>query len=261
MRSGVVLLRLLLVAAGVAIGGGGCALNQRLVIERAPYGVSDLVFPTDRQLEIKPCDGNQYVWAQLPVMFVAGREVTQVDYRLDEQVAEDGQFRPVSFAYELQLLTKPEEADQKLTRARQRGPEPGVTEPMRQEMQQQMIRKATDAKRVVRRKGEWRCEVTSADKRVTFESNRLLGNHTLALVAGAGALHTGGHYRVTFSVPPSTPPPSDEMARLAAGAERSAAPREDVIGRIDMTMVKNSNLIGVPVGIGLIIGFLIVTTL
>jgi hypothetical protein len=255
-RSGVLLV---LVAAGVSTAGAGCALNQRLVIDRAPYGVSDLVFAADRQLEIKPCDGDQHVWAQLPLMFVAGRPIIDMAYRLDEQSAE-GDFRPVSFPYELRLLTKPEEADKTLTQARWRR-QVDVPEPMRQDMQQQMIRRATDAKRVVRRREDWRCDVTTNDKLVTFEGNRLLGTHVLALVAAAGGFHTGGHYRLTFSVPLTTPPPADEMARLAAGGERATPSPEDVIGRIELTMVKNSNLIGVPVGIGLIVGFLILTSL
>ena len=244
--------------------GAGCALNQRLVIARAPYGVSDLVFAADRQLEIKPCDGGGHVWAQLPVMFVAGRPVTEMMYRLEQQSAEGGEFREVGFPYELRLLTKPEAADQRLTAA-WRGRAADVSPPMRQEMQQQMVRRATDAKREVRRREEWRCEVTPGTRVVTFEGNRLLGKHMFALIAPGNGFHTGGHYRLTFSVPPSTSPATDEMARLAAGGERGAgagagAP-EDVIGRIELTMVKNSNLIGVPVGIGLIIGFLILTTL
>jgi hypothetical protein len=265
---------LVLVAASVSTAGAGCALNQRLMIERAPYGVSDLVFPADRQLEIKRCDGNQNVWAQLPLMFIAGREITRLEYRLDEQSAGDGEFYPVRFAYELHLLTKPEEADKKLTQAQaqaqaQQTRAPGVAEPMRQEAQQtqqKMVREATDAKRVARKKEEWRCEVTSNDKAVTFEGNRLLGKHMLALVAAPGGLHTGGHYRLTFQLPPTAPPPppSDEMARVAAGGERTTRPGtpppDDVIGRVELRMVKNSNLIGVPVGLGLIIGFLILTT-
>jgi hypothetical protein len=96
---------------------------------------------------------------------------------------------------------------------------------------------------------------------VTFEGNRLLGKHMLALVAPANGFQTGGHYRLTFTLPLASAPPADEMARLAAGGERVAPAPEDVVGRIELTMVKNSNLIGVPVGIGLIIGFLILTTL
>ena len=255
---------LVLAAAGASLAGAGCSLNQRLVIDRAPYGVADLVFAADRQLEIKPCDGNHFVWAQLPLMFVAGRPIIEMAYRLEEQSAEGGEFRAVTFPYELRLLTKPEEADQKLTQAQaqQQGGGTWVPQPMQQEMQQQMIRRATDAKRAVRRREEWRCAVTSSDKLVTFEGNRLLGTHMVALVAADGGFHTGGHYRLTFSVPltATTPPPSDEMARLAAGAERNTTAPEDVIGRVELTMVKNSNLIGVPVGIGLIVGFLILTT-
>jgi hypothetical protein len=251
---------LLALAALAGVAGSGCALNQRLLIARAPYGVSDLVFAADRQLEIKPCDGNGNVWAQLPLMFVAGRPITEMAYRLEQQQVEGGEFREVEFPYELTLLTKPEEADQKLTAWRGR-PVVG-SEPMRQETQQQMVRRATDAKREVRRRDEWRCEVTSGNHVVTFEGNRLLGKHMLALVAPAGRFQTGGHYRLTFALPfASSPPPADEVARLAAGAERVAPAPEDVIGRIELTMVKNSNLIGVPVGIGLIIGFLILTTL
>jgi hypothetical protein len=262
---------LVFVAAGVSIAGAGCALNQRLVIERAPYGVSDLVLPADRQLELKPCDGNQNVWAQLPLIFIPGRDITRLEYRLDEQSAGDGEFYPVRFAYQLHLLTKPEETDKQLTRAQAHAQQARArrdAEPMpqaTQQAQQKLVREATDAKRVARSKEEWRCEVTSEDKAVTFEGNRLLGKHMLALVAAPGGLHTGGHYRLTFRLPPSAPPPPDEMARAGArGSGRSAAPDapppDDVIGRVELRMVKSSNLIGVPVGIGLIIGFLILTT-
>jgi hypothetical protein len=259
-------LRVGLVLLAVAALGAGCALNQRLVIARAPYGVSDLVFAADRQLEIKPCDNGGQVWAQLPVMFVAGRPITEMAYRLEEQSAQGGEFREVSFPYELRLLTKPEDADQKLTAA-WRGRPAGVSPSVQQEMQQQMIRRATDVKRTVRRRDEWRCEVTAGSRLVTFEGNRLLGKHMFALVAPASGFHTGGHYRLTFSVPfaapstPSTHVPPDEMTRLGAGGESGVPTPEDVIGRIELTMIKNSNLIGVPVGIGLIIGFLILTTL
>jgi hypothetical protein len=96
---------------------------------------------------------------------------------------------------------------------------------------------------------------------VTFEGNRLLGKHMLALVAPASGFHTGGHYRLTFTLPLTAASPPDELARLARGGEPGTPSPEDVIGRIELTMVKNSNLIGVPVGLGLIIGFLILTTL
>jgi len=298
----------LTLAVFVALSGWGCALNQRLVIARAPYGVSDLVFAADRQLEIKPCDDGheRHVWAQMSLMFVAGRPITALAYRLEQQEAEAGEFREVAFPYELRVLTKPEEADQKLTES-WRGA-PTLSPPVQQEMQQQMVKRATDAKRVVRNRDEWRCDVESGDHVLTYEGNRLLGKHTVALIARAGGFHTGGHYRLTFALPfvasplppPSPPPPAaaplgspaapspasptppspaarDEMSRLAAGERPPPLPvppavpvppsvgggsaPEDIIGRIELTMIKNSNLIGVPVGLGLIIGFLVLTTL
>jgi hypothetical protein len=223
----------------------GCA--QRVTLKRTPYGIEDLVYIPDRYFDVTyPAGAPGAACTQMDVVFLPTADRVTVTYELEIGTFEDKRWDAAPFAYELVVLSLPNAQDQ----AYQRAADPArAALPEQQAQIQQHIAQARDAPRATAPQ-TCRAPEPPPDPEQRQElhfAGALAGALKVALLTASGELRPGTEYRLSFF---------REPRRRPAGS----APAPVTIGRFEFRVVNNTNYVGLPVGLGLGFGFLLVST-
>jgi hypothetical protein len=208
----------------LALALGGCA--QRIALKRTPYGIEDLVYIPDRYFEVTyPKAVPGAACTVMDIVFLPHDGRHPVTYELQTQSGGGPDWQPVGFAYELMVVSLPSEQDQAYRQAHTPG-------------------RMTQARNTERKVAPQTCRLPASDDRheLHFEGP-LVGSLKVALLAASGHLRPGAEYRLSF---------------FHDLADRVGGPL--TIGQFEFRVVNNTNYVGLPVGLGLGFGFLVVTT-
>jgi hypothetical protein len=207
----------------------GCA--QRIALKRTPYGIEDLVYIPVRYFEVTyPESAPGAACTLMDIVFLPNDGRSQVTYQLQTQLQGGPDWQPVEFAYELAVVSLPSEQDQAYRRAGTPG-------------------RMNQARNTERKLGAQTCRSPATDAAATarhvlhFEGP-LVGSLKVALLTASGHLRPGSEYRLSF------------FHDLPGGRPDSSP----TIGQFEFRVVNNTNYVGLPVGLGLGFGFLVVTT-